>query len=190
MSTNYIILDAEYTNWNNGTITSDFFPEVIQISAIKVNKADNLVIDRFTSYIRPIINPILSERIKSLCGISQSQIDKAPKLCEIYTELKLFIGESKVVSYGIDLYYINNNFTLYPCKEPLPVKSLDLNSLLAKEGFPVKKYRSGTLKYFYTKNEKKELHDAMDDVLSIHNFLSLIKQKKSFTNITKLIESD
>lgn len=65
----FIILDTEYTSWpgtnEKGYNMKTKFPELVQISAIKVDKDFNIV-NRLNIYVKPIINPKLSEYFKRL----------------------------------------------------------------------------------------------------------------------------
>ena len=75
----FIILDTEYTSWpgtnEKGYNMKTKFPELVQISAIKVDKDFNIV-DRLNIYVKPIINPKLSEYFKRLTKINQNKINK------------------------------------------------------------------------------------------------------------------
>lgn len=69
---NYIIFDLESTCWKNEKRES----EVIEIGAVKLN--DSLeIVSEFQTFIKPTINPELSEFCMNLTTISQSDVDSA-----------------------------------------------------------------------------------------------------------------
>ncbi len=93
---NYIILDLEATCDERHTIEN----EIIEIGAVKLN--DNLeVVDEFQSFVRPILNPNLTDFCKKLTSINQSDIDNANVFNIVIEDFKGFIGtEYKLCSWG------------------------------------------------------------------------------------------
>ncbi len=76
MEKEYIIFDTEYTSWE-GAMASDWSEpwqekEIIQIAAIKIK--NDKVIDSFDCLVRPVKNPLLSEYIIELTGITNEDI--------------------------------------------------------------------------------------------------------------------
>lgn len=70
---NYIIFDLEATCWENDRSKVN---EIIEIGAVKLN--ENLeIIDTFSMFVKPTINPLLSEFCKILTSIHQEDVDKA-----------------------------------------------------------------------------------------------------------------
>lgn len=70
---NYIIFDLESTCWkekNNQT------REIIEIGAVKVGD-DMKIIDEFTAFIKPVVNPELSAFCTELTSITQKMVDDA-----------------------------------------------------------------------------------------------------------------
>lgn len=71
---NYIIFDLEATCWENDRTKQN---EIIEIGAVKLD--ENLaVIGEFQTFIKPKLNPILSDFCKKLTSISQEEVDQAP----------------------------------------------------------------------------------------------------------------
>ncbi|PKK86558.1 MAG: 3'-5' exonuclease [Thermoplasmata archaeon HGW-Thermoplasmata-1] len=83
---NYIIFDLEATCWD--TEDEDRPNETIEIGAVKLD--DNLnTVSEFDIFIKPVMNPTLSEFCKKLTSISQKDIDDAdtfPKAVERFRE--------------------------------------------------------------------------------------------------------
>ncbi|KKR05612.1 MAG: hypothetical protein UT34_C0002G0119 [candidate division WS6 bacterium GW2011_GWF2_39_15] len=195
MNNSIVIIDAEYTNWAGGYDPSIAYckgiTEVFQIAALKVRTSDFEIIDTYNTYIKPSIQPILSKRIKKLCHVNQSLIDCSPSLTEEYTNLKRFIGESKVISYGIDIDIININLKMFnSINDGLRCKTINLYSLLKANGFPVAKYSSGNLIRYYFEDILFKEHKADNDVKSIHSFLLESIKRKELTQVIKEIKSD
>ncbi|MCX7749899.1 MAG: exonuclease domain-containing protein [Clostridia bacterium] len=69
----YIIFDLEATCWENG---KGKVSEIIEIGAVKLNeKLESL--GTFSTFVRPVINPILSEFCTKLTTITQQDVDGA-----------------------------------------------------------------------------------------------------------------
>ena len=71
---NYIIFDLEATCWLGRPPKG--LNEIIEIGAIKVNDYGE-VVSRFSKFVKPSINPILSDFCKKLTSISQEDVDKS-----------------------------------------------------------------------------------------------------------------
>ncbi len=71
---NYIILDLEATCWkdrNNGKPN-----EIIEIGALKIDE-NGKTISEFSRFVKPKLNPTLSDFCMELTTIPQSEIDSA-----------------------------------------------------------------------------------------------------------------
>jgi len=86
---NYIILDLEATCWENRN--SGNKNEIIEIGAIKVNDK-NEIIDEFNEFIKPKLNPELSDFCKNLTSIKQEDIDNAETFDKIIQKFKNWIN--------------------------------------------------------------------------------------------------
>ena len=71
---NYVIVDLEATCWENN---KDHHMEIIEIGAIILDENFE-AIDEYQSFVKPIVNPILSDFCKTLTNISQADVDSAP----------------------------------------------------------------------------------------------------------------
>lgn len=70
----FIIYDLEATCWRGRPPHGA--NEIIEIGAYKINQFGE-VLDIFNKFIKPTVNPILSEFCKKLTSISQQDVDKA-----------------------------------------------------------------------------------------------------------------
>lgn len=73
----YIIIDLEATCWDG----NDHKPaemEIIEIGAVVMDKPDGEPVDEFSTFVRPVLHPILSDFCKSLTSIKQEDVSAAP----------------------------------------------------------------------------------------------------------------
>lgn len=85
----YIILDLEAACDDK---VKSMMHEIIEIGAVKINEKEE-IIDTYDEFVKPIINPILSEFCRNLTGIEQSQIDKADNFPEVVEKFKTWIND-------------------------------------------------------------------------------------------------
>lgn len=115
-----VIFDLEWTAWpdsmRTGWADPARPPEIIQIGAVRVAMDDGCAeCDSFSAFVRPKINPKLSDYIMDLTNIRQTDIDSAgvdfPSALAAFTA---FIGSGgdDVGCYGGDGQYIAHNCAL------------------------------------------------------------------------------
>ncbi|MCE2996246.1 MAG: exonuclease domain-containing protein [Cyclobacteriaceae bacterium] len=97
---NYIIFDLEATCWEGFDKSQN---ETIEIGALKVN--DNReIVSEFSSFIKPLKNPILSDFCKQLTSIQQEDVDQAQHFNEVIEKFKEWIdcdsGDYWLCSWG------------------------------------------------------------------------------------------
>lgn len=71
-----IVVDLEASCCDKGTIAREDM-EIIEIGACAVDLSDFSVADDFQLYIKPIVNPVLTDFCTELTGIEQATVDKA-----------------------------------------------------------------------------------------------------------------
>ncbi len=75
----FIIFDTEFTSWKgcleNGRAEWQK-EELVQIAALKVELSSFKVVDEFNTYIKPVLNPVLSDYFIELTGITNEKIAK------------------------------------------------------------------------------------------------------------------
>jgi inhibitor of KinA sporulation pathway (predicted exonuclease) len=88
---NFIIVDVEATCDKNNTT----FPnEIIEIGAVKLDYKGNTV-DEFSSFIKPILRPKLTDFCKEFTTIKQSDVDKAQKFYDVIFDFQRWIDLEK-----------------------------------------------------------------------------------------------
>lgn len=96
---NYIVFDLEATCWENDRFKQN---EIIEVGAVKMN--DKLaIIEEFQAFIKPKVNPQLSDFCKKLTSISQADVDAAPYSPQVINIFHDWIGEEEYVlcSWGV-----------------------------------------------------------------------------------------
>jgi inhibitor of KinA sporulation pathway (predicted exonuclease) len=100
MDANYIVFDLEATCWKDDEKKES---EIIEIGAVRMN--ENLdVLDSFQFFVKPTINPILSNFCLNLTTISQNEVNLAEPFNTIINKFEQWIEfpqhRINMVSYG------------------------------------------------------------------------------------------
>ena len=85
---NYIVFDLEATCEKD---SKNFQNEIIEIGAVKLNDGYEIT-DEFSSFVKPIVNPILTDFCTSLTSITQSDVDTAHKFPDVLDAFLEWIG--------------------------------------------------------------------------------------------------
>jgi len=96
----YIIVDLEATCWDEQVDRTKM--EIIEIGAVVVEARHDEIIREFSRFVRPIVEPILSEFCKQLTTITQAQVDQAEPFPVVFREFVSWIGgeEFTLCSWG------------------------------------------------------------------------------------------
>lgn len=87
---NYIILDLEATCWENDRTKQN---EIIEIGAVMIGQ-DLSIKDEFQAFIKPKINPKLSEFCIKLTSINQEDVDNAAEFPAVIKDFNKWITSS------------------------------------------------------------------------------------------------
>jgi inhibitor of KinA sporulation pathway (predicted exonuclease) len=178
----FILYDTEWTSWE-GFMEHDWketgkYREIIQIGALRVG--ENLTeIGSFTTYIKPVKNPELSDYIQELTHITQEKINAEGKtLSEALNAFSQFTNDLPLYSWGDDSGTLKENCELIGIPFILTHQGTSLITLLtpilAKRGIDVNKYTSGTLIKAFGKTGGRA-HDAVNDM---RNLLEVLRELK------------
>lgn len=80
-----VILDLEATCWNDAIGNNGRIMEAIEIGAAHATLSGE-ILDTFQTFIKPVINPRLTDFCSSLTGITQNDVDGAPGYIEAITD--------------------------------------------------------------------------------------------------------
>ncbi|UMM40712.1 hypothetical protein L5515_017231 [Caenorhabditis briggsae] len=90
---NLVILDFKTTCEENNY---DYLTEIIQISATVLNIRDKVIVKRrsdIQTFVRPVINPLLSEYCAQMTGIDQNTINTADTFPVVYNQFVAWLQE-------------------------------------------------------------------------------------------------
>ncbi|KAI8901327.1 ribonuclease H-like domain-containing protein [Globomyces pollinis-pini] len=85
----YLVLDFEGTCDENSRF--DYASEIIEFPVILIDGQTLQIVDQFHRYVRPILQPTLTEFCISLTGITQEMVDKADPFDQVYNEFKTWL---------------------------------------------------------------------------------------------------
>lgn len=92
---NKLIIDLEATCTDCNEFPKDEM-EIIEIGAVLVN-SNNVTLDEFTIFIKPVRNPILTKFCTKLTSITQEDVDSAPGFTEAFDIFKSWVQRSTPV---------------------------------------------------------------------------------------------
>lgn len=116
---NYLILDIEATCWK--TMPPDPRTEIIELGAFRVNQFGE-VRGKFSRFVKPVLNPTLSDFCRELTSIEQVDVNRArlwPDIVEEFLEWgKIDEEEHTICSWGnFDRKIMAENCVLH-CLDP------------------------------------------------------------------------
>jgi inhibitor of KinA sporulation pathway (predicted exonuclease) len=171
-----VLFDLEYTAWEGSAARKWAEPwehrEIIQIAAIELMTGEGIRETRcFDCYVRPKVNPDLSDYIVALTGIEQSDIDfQGIPFPKALARLATFCAEGHIplYCYGDDVSVLLENCTLNEVKPmPLDAGIHDIRAVLEQAGIDTRAYTSGTVHQAAGIKFKPAAHNALNDVRSV-----------------------
>jgi len=191
--TDFYILDVEITSWE-GSLENNWenpneWREIIEIGSIEVSYLDdNFVIrSEFNCYIKPSINPQLSNYITELTGINQKQIDELGISFENgLLDLNNFYNKKvPIIFNGFDGEVFRDNIIINNLNEPSWLtRSFNLRPLLSSS---LKKSQDILISSQLPKISGSEglfsHHSALGDCKSILTALNSWKKKGFLSSI-------
>lgn len=176
----FILFDIEYTAWEGSQQRNwshdNEYKEIICISALKINKCNNKlqIKDKFNYYVKPKLNPILSDYIINLTGITQTKIDTEGYNFEIALEaFYIFCENYNIYSYGNDYTEIKVNLHLNNISKSSKYfiwesQFYDIKPILNSYNINTSNYTSGSVyKSVGLKPNNVKIHDSMWDTYSL-----------------------
>lgn len=108
----FVILDLEW-NTTYSKRLKGFFSEIIELGAVKVNSAMEIV-DTFSMLICPQIGKKLSNEITALTNISNDDVIDGCTYTHALSRFKKFLGSSTLMTWGItDIHVLMDNSKYY-----------------------------------------------------------------------------
>jgi inhibitor of KinA sporulation pathway (predicted exonuclease) len=183
----FIIFDTEYTAWE-GSMERKWGldweeKEIIQIGAIRVHYENNAFLEHSSLmvYVRPEINPELSEYITKLTGISQTDIDtkglSLPSGLEAFSSFSLQ-GQLPIYSWGGDEAVIKQNCELRNIPYPLDIhRFYDIRVLFKNHNHNISELCSGEVANYFGYTVEGQIHNALHDCRSILAGINVISNE-------------
>ncbi|MSP93892.1 MAG: exonuclease domain-containing protein [Alphaproteobacteria bacterium] len=113
-----VVFDLEFTAWEGSMRERWTRPgerkEVVQIGAVKLDAERLAVVDEFEMLVAPRINPVLSDYLVTLTGISNARL--AERGVDFITALGAFldfVGDAALWAFGRDDLVLAENLKLY-----------------------------------------------------------------------------
>ena len=102
---NYTVIDIETTGFD------PYFNEIIELSALKVR--DKKIVGEFSTLVKP--NVPVSEFITKLTGITNEELENAPKIENVISKYIEFIGDDTLLGHntGFDINFIYDAYLKY-----------------------------------------------------------------------------
>lgn len=168
-----IVFDTEYTAWEGSNEREERLPghekEIIQIGAVQVETREFKELDSFSVLISPKKNPVLSQYIIDLTGITQKDIESQGTY--LSTALDAFYKWSSsypLYSWGDDSETIEENCELIGISSPLSRdRCFDVRDIFSSRGIATEKYMSSTIIEAFGKKKSRHSHDGLSDARSI-----------------------
>ena len=113
-----VVFDLEFTAWA-GSMASRWtregeHTEVVQIGAVKLDAETLKITDEFECLVRPRVNPVLSQYLVDLTGITNAMLDaKAVDFITAYRAFIDFAGAWPTWAFGRDDLIFADNLKLY-----------------------------------------------------------------------------
>ncbi|MFD3448831.1 3'-5' exonuclease KapD [Microbacteriaceae bacterium 4G12] len=177
----FLFVDFEFTMPENKRKPEGFFPEIIEVGIALV--LDNTIVDTFSSYVRPVRFPVLTERCKNFLNIQQEEVDNGISFIELVNRLvgyeKLYT--STVVTWGnMDMKVLKQNCAAVHRPYPFKGKHRDLSIEYKK--FFGDRNQTGLWKAIesYGKKGTGKHHCALDDALTTYNIFKLVEKDKQY----------
>ena len=173
-----ILWDTEFAFWigympRNFDIEKKQFTEIIQMGAVRVNTRSYDVTDELILHVKPTVNPVLSDHIIKLTGITQTDADNG---CDFIDALEKFIhfkGKLHSYSYKYDYAILAGNILLKGIDIPEPwrpalsaMQFFDIRDIFFAHDIPAYKYSSGSIGTHFGL-EAKNKHDALCDTKAV-----------------------
>lgn len=118
-----VIYDLEFTAWEGSMrhrwLRPGEFKEVVQIGAIRVDPASLAVLDTFSIFVRPRINPVLSPYLERLTGITGATLRaEGSDFADAYGRFRAFARGGVCAAFGRDELVFEENLRLYGLAVP------------------------------------------------------------------------
>lgn len=173
MTKEIVFYDMEFTTWEGAKENRWSGPgqhrEIVQIGAVRFDVDTLEEKESFEVFVRPVINPVLSDFFVRFTGISNEQV-KAEGLSfeAAFTRFTEFCGDRLKVCYGWDNDVMRENCRLNNKAEwEKNYSGQSIAPWFAEQGIDIEKVNSGKLAKTLGIDLAVAEHNALEDVRSI-----------------------
>ncbi|ARA98680.1 or 3'-5' exonuclease KapD [Geobacillus thermodenitrificans] len=182
----YLFLDFEFTMPETKTTPNGFSPEIIEVGLVAV--VDEQIVNQFSSYVKPLRFPQLTDRCKSFLNITQEQIDSGMSFYELVSLLRQYDRErpTTVVTWGnMDMKVLRENCQSARVEFPFTGEHRDL--AMEYKRFFGNKNQTALRKAVqeYGNEGIGKAHCALDDAFTAYTIFRLIENDKKYLAKTK-----
>lgn len=167
----YVIVDFEATCEKNNRMPNKD-REIIEFAAVLLNKRTLLIEDEFTMFVKPVVNPKLTEYCIELTSISQDDVDEAFSFGTVLAQFKRWLdkneGKKTFCSWGTyDKKQLILDCERHNVKYPFDREHVDVRKLFSTiKGYKRKYSLSSALKRFKMEFQGTK-HRGIDDAKNI-----------------------
>ncbi|SCU66363.1 phosphotransferase, putative [Trypanosoma equiperdum] len=115
----YMVLDFEATCERHQRLE---VPEVIEFPIVLVDARNGNTISEFQQYVRPVVNPQLSQFCTELTGITQSVVDRASTFPDVFTAAMNYLHQNNCGETEINKRYLPVTCGDWDLKTMLPIQ--------------------------------------------------------------------
>jgi inhibitor of KinA sporulation pathway (predicted exonuclease) len=184
----FAIIDLEWTSWKGSQRRNWNLiwekKEIIQIGVVKFKFFGSKLYYK-KIYVKPKINKNLSAYFQKLTNISQAKVnDRGKKFDTAINEINFFLKDTNYIfCNGLDKEVFLENFKLYNVRQKKFIyKIYNIRPFLSKVlKIDEKKIISSELSSLLNIKNNTSKHDALNDAISIYNFMYILKKKNKFS---------
>jgi inhibitor of KinA sporulation pathway (predicted exonuclease) len=118
-----IIFDLEATCWKSGNKDK---MQAIEFGAVQLDPFTLKIVSEFQRFVRPTLEPVLSEFCKELTGIKQDDVNVAEPFLVVFREFCDWIGEG-----GFEIYSWGE-YDLEQLKQDCKIAGIKMNKRIVK----------------------------------------------------------
>ncbi len=175
---NLICLDLEFTCWENSRQDDwpdpQFPAEILQVGMAGFDLIQGQCLNTFSAYVRPALNPQMSNYCINLLQISQNIIDDSPALSQVINKISSFMSNysddsTLVCAFGPDWKRFADDAVRHDRESPfMPFTCLNLQQEAARVmGMTEKLPERDQIKQLFQLPPSSNSHDALDDALDV-----------------------
>lgn len=178
-----VVFDTEYTAWEGAEARGWNHPgehrEIVQIGALILETGAFSVRDTFLLYVRPKVNPRLSDFFVQFSGITQEKIDaEGVPYPEVLARFFAWSRGLSLYSWGNDLGVMAENAALVGIPFPFSQEDSDVRPYFAAGGIMTAGYHSSTIPRAFGE-EPPAAHDALNDARSVAEALRALARSRT-----------